>query len=848
MSEEKKISIGELETLLEEGSEDEGGRLNFQTIFAMLVLNWQWFLLSLIIFVCGALIYLRYTEPVYQVSARMLIKDQQRRRSNASQMLANVEDLGFLTNSSGIDNEMEVLQSRVLLRDVVKDLKIYTEYRREGRIRKSIAYNDHPFSVDLDPVHLDSLDSQLLEQVMSLHMKVWREGETFRVSGSSIVDGRQVPFEKSIKSMPASFATAIGTVTMTCDSLYEWGEDESYLVTLRPPMLVATQYLGRLQVAPTSKMTSIAQLTLTDQNYRRGMDVLNQLAICYNRQANADKNEVAMRTEQFINDRMSKINDELGSTESQIERFKQQNSVTSLADASQSVQLSNQYSARLSEANTQVQILDYLREYVNNPANDYQVIPSNIGLTDDGSTGLINSYNKAVQDRNRLLKAASEQAPQVQTMTATIDEMKRSIEVALLQARRTADMNRQSIQSQFAKFQGRVTAAPIQERFLTQVGRQQDVKSTLYMLLLQKREENSIALAATADNGKLIDEPLVEGQVSPKRSIILLVALVMGFLVPGGIIFLLSLFRYKVEGREDVIRLTDLPIIADVAVASDSVKDKAGIVVQANKNSQIDEIYRSMRTNIQFMLQGDQKVILFTSSTSGEGKTFNAANLAVSFALLGKKVILCGLDIRKPALGRLFGISDRSKGITPLLTLEKVTQEALNAQIVPSGINDNLDLLLAGTVPPNPTELLARANFDDIVGMLRQAYDYVIFDTAPVGLVTDTIQIGRQADLTVFVCRADYTPKSSFGLINTLAKDKKMPNPCVVLNGVDMSKRKYGYYYGYGRYGKYGRYGFGRYGYGKYGHYGYGSYGSYGSYGQYAESHYGDKNDDSIKK
>ena len=610
-------------------------------------------------------------------------------------------------------------------------------------------------------------------------------------------------------------------------------------------MLVATEYLSRLSIEPTSKLTSIAQLTLRDRNYRRAIDVLNQLNICYNRQANADKNEVALRTEEFINDRMAKINEELGSTESEIQRFKQQNAVTSLSDATQSVQMSNQFSARLSEANSQVQMLDFLREYVNNPKNKYQLIPSNVGMTDAASTSLINSYNQAVQDRNRLLKAASEKAPQVQTLTATIDELQSSIQTALMQARHSADINRQGIESQFSKFQGRVSAAPLQERVLNQAGRQQDVKSTIYMLLLQKREENSIALAATADNGKLIDEPLFQGMVSPKRMIILLAAVLLAFLVPGLCIWVISLFRYKVEGHEDVARLTDLPIIADVAVASDNVKNKAGIVVQANKNNQIDEIFRSMRTNIQFMLQGDQKVICFTSSTSGEGKTFNAANLAVSFALLGKKVVLCGLDIRKPALGRLFDIPDRFEGITQLLTLDKVTPQALKAQIKKSGVNENLDLLLAGPIPPNPTELLARDNFTEVVKLLREQYDYVIFDTAPVGLVTDTIQIGQQADITVFVCRADYTPKSNLGLLNTLAKEGKMPNPCVVLNGIDMSRRKYGYYYGYGRYGKYGRYGYGRYGYGRYG---YGNYGNYGNYGQYAESHYGNKDDDSIKK
>ena len=510
MSDEKKITLEELENLLEDESGSGNSGLNFQTIFAALVLNWQWFLLSLVICVCGALIYLRYAEPVYQVSARMLIKEQDR-RSNASQMLANVEDLGFLSNSSGIENEVEVLQSRILLRDVVKDLKVYTEYRREGRVHDAIEYQGQPVNVDLDPQHLDSLDYSLLEVTKWLKLRIWRDGKEYEVTGNTFENKEETSeFHHRIKSLPATFKTRLGTLTLTAAANKNWDEDKAYLVTIRPPMLVATQYLNQLTVAPTSKQTSIASLSLKDQNYRRGMDVLRQLAVCYNRQANADKNEVALRTEEFINERMSKISEELGSAESEIQRFKQQNSVTSLSDAAQSVQMSNEFSARLSEANSQVEMLDYMREYVNNPKNKYKIIPSNVGVTDNASTSLINSYNQAVQDRNRLLKAASEEAPQVRTLTATIDELQTSIQTALMQARRSADINRQGIQSQFSKFQGRVSAAPVQERVLNQVGRQQDVKSTLYMLLLQKREENSIALAATADNGKLIDEPSQE--------------------------------------------------------------------------------------------------------------------------------------------------------------------------------------------------------------------------------------------------------------------------------------------------------------------------------------------------
>ena len=531
---------------------------------------------------------------------------------------------------------------------------------------------------------------------------------------------------------------------------------------------------------------------------------------------------------------MEKIDSELGTTEGQLEDYKRRHNLTNLKlDATETLAQASQYSAKLAEAKSQIQLLDYLREYVDNPSNKYQIIPSNVGLADPSSTALINQYNQSVLDRNRMLRTASDIAPQVMTITSTLDELQRSIRVALLQARRSADIQRQSVESQYSIYQNRVASTPEQERILTQIGRQQEVKSGLYLMLLQKREENSISLAATADKGKLIDIPMYEGKVSPKGSIILLLALIIGFGLPLCIIYIIQLLRYKIEGHEDVESLTKLPIIADVAVASESAKDKAGIVVKENQNNQIDEIFRSMRTNIQFMLKENQKVIMFTSSTSGEGKTFNAANLAMSFALLGKKVILLGLDIRKPALGRLFNVSDRSRGVTQLLVRDNLNYTDISSQIQPSGINSNLDLMLAGPTPPNPAELLARENLNTIITELKAKYDYIILDTAPVGLVTDTLQIGKQADVTIIVCRADYTPKGAFELFNSLSAENKLPNMCIVLNGIDMSKKKYGYYYGYGRYGKYGRYG---------------RYGNYGGYGNYGNSHYSNKDDNSIKK
>lgn len=850
MQEEKKISLEALEDFVVRDQE-KSTLFSFSNLWTTIILNWQWFVLSLLICVLSAWLYLRYTAPVYQLSARILVKDDNSGRSSAAQVQSEMEDFGFLSNSKGIDNEVEVLRSRVLVRNVVKDLKLYTEYRSIGKVVKQLAYHSQPVNVDLDPARLDSLDKLLYTGTRSIRINLSCNNGIYLVRATlrkNEVDGHE--YVRYIKSLPASFNTEYGVLTFTSNAHVEKAMTEEYEITIVPPMLAATRYMSNLTVAPTSKTTSVAQLKLRDESIVRGMDFLRQLASCYNRQANADKNEIALRTEEFINDRISKINTELGNTEGALEDFKRRNAVTNLnVDASQNVQMSSEYSTRLSQANSQIQMLDYLREFVNNPANKNQIIPSNVGLTDGASTALIANYNQAVQDRNRLLKAASEQAPQVQTITATINELQTGIKTALLQARKSADISRQGIQSEYAKYQGRVSAAPVQERVLTQIGRQQDVKSGLYLMLLQKREENSIALAATADKGKLLDEPLFEGKVSPKSALIILLAAVFGILLPAFIMMLFNLFRYKIGGHDDVERLTQLNIVADVPVASESVKEAAGIVVKADRNHQIDEIFRSMRTNIQFMMKEGEKVILFTSSVPGEGKTFNAANLAVSFALLGKKVILCGLDIRKPALGRLFGVSDKKEGITTLLSHDAVsTFEELKKVIVPSGVNDNLDLLLAGPVPPNPTELLARGSFDRVMAFLREHYDYIILDTAPVGIVSDTLQISRAADLTVYVCRADYTPKSNFALLNGLAEEQKLPNPCVIINGIDMSKRKYGYYYGYGRYGKYGRYGYGKYGYGKYGYGKYGHYGTYGQYGRYANSHYGSSDDHSIKR
>ena len=847
MEETKNLELGSGQ------EQEEKSAIDFQLIYSTLILNWKWFVLSLIVCLGMGYLYLRYAKPQYQATAKLLIKDddQNKSRGMGNSMIQNAANLGFISNSNGIDNEIEILSAQDLATQAVIDMKCYVNYYHKGTFKDQLVYKEQEVNVDLDLAHLKKLNAPI-------KLKIEKDGNQYLVTGSYYIpvdafsfQKEPVKIEKTLASLPASINTRVGTLSFTKNGNFKLKDGECLKAIIVSPEMAASGYAKALAVSQTSKTTTIAELVLKDEDPQRSIDYLNTLIKVYNRQANEDKNEISYRTEQFINQRLEKINSELGSTEGQLESYKKRNNVVEMKlNATAAIANSDTYAQKLQEANTQVELLNELGKYMNEPGNKYQPIPSNVGLTDESSTELINEYNKIALNRNQMLHSASESSPTVTPLTAQLEDLTKSIKRAMRQAKLGMEIQRNSIAHQAAMYANQIGNSPEQERVLTQIGRQQEVKSGLYLMLLQKREENSISLAATADKGKVIDAPSLVGKVSPKSSIIMLIALVLGLAIPAAILFLIEFFKYKIEGHEDVLKLTQIPVIADIPVASDAAKKegKADIVVHQNVNNLMEEIFRGLRTNMQFMLKKDERVIMFTSSTSGEGKTFVASNVAISIALLGKKVIMVGLDIRKPRLAELFGISNHHIGITNLIVHDQNTWEDIQKQTIPSGVNNNLDLLMAGPVPPNPGELVTRKSLEETMDILKEHYDYIIIDTAPVGLVTDTLALGRIANATVYVCRADYTQKSSFGLINGLAYEKKMPNMSIVLNGVDLSKKKYGYYYGYGKYGKYGKYAsYGAYGK-QYGYGSYGSYGAYGSYGSYSNSHYGDKNDDSVKR
>ena len=800
---------------MEERKERTGAQseeqINIQEILFRYLIHWPWFVVSVIVCVALAWGYLRLTTPVYNVSATVLIKDE--KKGGGANMSSELEKMGmngFVSSSSNIENEIEVLTSRTLAREVVSSLGLFVTYMDEDKFPKRELYRTSPVLVSLTPQEADKLP-QTMEVGMSLHPS--------GVMDVQIKVGEK-EYRKRFEKLPAVLPTDEGTVAFftnndTLSSVRPESVTKERHITayINRPFSVAKGYAGSLSITPTSKATSVVTVSLKNSNTQRGKDYIDKLLEMYNVNANNEKNEVAQRTAEFIDERIGIISKELGSTERDLENFKRSAGITDLTSEAQIALTGNaEYEKKRVENQTQINLVMDLQRYLQ--GTEYEVLPSNVGLQDAGVSGAIDRYNEMVSERNRLLRTSTESNPAIVNLNASIRAMRGNIQTTLDATLKGLEITKTDLVREAGRYSRRISDAPTQERQFVSIARQQEIKSGLYLMLLQKREENAIVLAAIANNAKIIDEAQAEGApISPKRSTIYLAALIFGIGIPVGIIYLIGLTKFKIEGRADVEKLTSLPVIGDVPLADEKT---GSIAVFENQNNLMSETFRNVRTNLQFMLENGKNVILVTSTISGEGKSFISANLAISLSLLGKKVVIVGLDIRKPGLNTVFNIPKKDHGITQFLTNPAINLMDL---VQPSDINKNLYILPGGTVPPNPTELLARDGLEKAVETLKKNFDYVILDTAPIGMVTDTLLIGRVADLSVYVCRADYTRKAEFTLINELAENNKLPNLCIAINGLDFQKKKYGYYYGYGKYGKY--YGYGkRYGYG----YGYGEH------------------------
>ena len=784
-------------------------QVNIQELLFRYLIHWPWFVISIIICIACAWGYLRLTTPIYNISATVLIKDE--KKGGGASMSSDLEKMGlegFVSSSSNVDNEIEVLRSRSLAREVVNNLGLFVTYMDEDEFPSKELYHTSPVLVSLTHQEADKLPGR-----MEINMILQPTGAL----GVQITVGEK-EYRKQFDKLPAVFPTDEGTVaffanndTLSAVCPENITKERHITAFINRPFSVLKEYVNSLSIAPTSKTTSVVVISLENTNTRRGRDYINKLLEMYNINANNDKNEVAQKTAEFIDERIGIISKELGSTEQDLENFKRSAGITDLNSEAQIALTGNaEYEKKRVENQTQINLVMDLQRYMK--GNEYEVLPSNIGLQDAASAGAIDRYNQMLVERKRLLRTSTENNPTIINLDTSIRAMRTNVQATLDATLKGLQITKEDLAREASRYSRRINDAPTQERQFVSIARQQEIKSGLYLMLLQKREENAITLAATANNAKIIDEALADDNpISPKKTIVYLAALVLGVGLPVGVIYLIGLTKFKIEGRADVEKLTSLPVVGDIPLADEKT---GSIAVFENQNNLMSETFRNVRTNLQFMLENGKNVILVTSTISGEGKSFISANLAISLSLLGKKVVIVGLDIRKPGLNKVFNIPKKEHGITQYLTN---TTANLMDFVQPSDINKNLFILPGGTVPPNPTELLARGGLEKAIETLKANFDYVILDTAPVGMVTDTLLIGRVADLSVYVCRADYTHKAEFTLINELAENNKLPNLCIAVNGLDLNSRKYGYYYGYGKYGKY--YGYGkRYGYG----YGYG--------------------------
>ncbi len=767
-------------------------RIDAMALLFRYINHWYYFVGSLILVVGAMSLYVRTITPSYEVSTSVIIDNNEKSKGSGS--MVSLEKLGLYSATSSFDNEIEIFQSRTLVKNVVINSALYINYARRGLFRNEDLYQKSPINVWMTPEEASSLSGEA-----KLYIHFLPDGKISVVAKIRDKNGEIVEYTKSIDRLPSLLSTPQGTFNFSegiVENLDDWTPEDELIVSINSPVEVARGYSAALSVQSISKTTTIVDISFKTTVREKGVDFINKLVELYNKEANDYKNEVALKTSEFIGERILIINDELGSTEEELERFKKESKITDLKrDADVALTESNRYQQRIVENSTQIRLVQFLEDYADDPKSEFEVLPVNVGLEDVRLSQLISSYNEMLLERKRLLVTSSELNPMVVNLDASIASMRRNVLTTIASVYRGLLIRQSDIEREADVYAGRIGSTPAKERKLIGIARQQEIQSTLYLMLLQKREENALTLASTAKNARIFNEPLASvAPISPNKRMYMFVALLLGLSIPIMALYLKDLFSFKVESRADVEKITTVPILAEIPICLNPPKE-GSIVVQENNNDIMAESFRALRTNMLFMFKKKQRVAMVTSTSSGEGKSFISANLAVSLALMGKRVVIVGLDIRKFGLNRAFGISCKMKGMSNYLANPSINLLSL---IHPSKTIPNLSILTGGTIPPNPTELLSRDSLDKAISILRDHYDYIILDTAPIGVITDTQIIARVADISLYVCRANFSNKSDYSLINDLYYNNKIPNISTVVNDVDISRQSYGSRYGVG--------------------------------------------------
>lgn len=751
--------------------------INIRAEIEKYLIHWKWFVLGVFLAIVSAHLYLRYTTPLFKASAVILIKDD--KKSGGSAELAVFEDLGLGNTGQNIDNEIEIIKSRKIIGDVIKNLNLNISYFSKGRVIESELYHNSPLSIEFGKRNENFYKKDTIFFITNI------SESSFELLSSTEVSQGKFKFGDTISN-------GLGSFKLLKKSIKEKNSGTIKVVVSSLNKLIDA-YKNKVNVSPVNKKSSVVTLSLQSPVKLKAEHFLDSLVSSYNKDAVYDKNLVSQKTKIFIDDRIELVKKDFNNINLDLKNFKTTNEVTNIEAESQLVLNSiDNIRTRIIDANIQLTLVSSLyAELESSESNN--LLPSNLGLDDASIATSIYEYNKNIQAKNKLLRTASDLNPSVRSLNSRIEELKLSLIKSLRNSKKGIELTIVELDQEDKKIKAKISGIPVQELELGKIRLKQEITSGLYSYLLKKKEETDISLANTVANAKIIDKAYGNNiPVSPKKKIIYLAALLLGGVIPFVIIYLINLLDTKIHSKKELLNNISIPFIGSIP-SSDS---KERVVIKDDNRSSSAESFRLIRTNLDFILSNIKskcKTIFVTSTTSGEGKSFTSINIASSLAISGKKVLLIGMDLRAPKVTEYLKVPEK-KGVSNYILDKNLNIKDLIFQVdeLP-----NLDILSSGLVPPNPAELLMSKDIKDLFESLKNEYDYIVVDTAPINLVTDTMLIAKYADMFVYVVRANYLDKRMLEIPQSLYTEKRLPNMAVVLNDVNI-KRGYGYGFGYG--------------------------------------------------
>jgi tyrosine-protein kinase Etk/Wzc len=744
----------------------------FSQVITGYLAYWPVFLLSLLLAGGGAYLYLRYARVMYEANATLLIKDEKKGYTDTREM----ESLDMIGTKKIIENESEVLQSRTIIDNVVRKLRLYAPVSQEGKIKVETAYLSCP-------VLVEASDPDVMPMVKKVYLKYNKENGTVLLNNN---------FSCAINEW---VNTPYGRLRFIPNPRYRPSENtKPFYFDLTQTKYVTEGVLSRLKVEPVSKLSSVLSLSYKDDLPEKAEDVLNEIIFFYNEAAVAEKNILVKNTLASIEKRLAAVSADLDSIEKKIQKYKASNNAIELgAQGNLYLQNISSSSQKLGEVNVQLSVLDQLEGYVKNNENSTILAPASMGVTDASLTQLVDNLNKSQQEYERLKKTVAENNPILLSLKEQIDNIRPNILTNIQNQRKNLLLSKNNLSSTTGGYNSMLSVIPQKEKQLIEISRDQQIKSAIYSFLLQKREESELSYANTLSDSRTVSRAQSNRlPVSPKKMLIYAVAMFLGLAIPGGFITAKEMFNSKILYRKEIEELTEIPVIGEIAYN----KSDKHLVVEPGKRSFITEEFRKIRVSLLFLgIDSYHKKVLVTSSIPEEGKSFVAANLALSLALTGKKVVLVDMDLHNPSLSGIFGM-DNVAGVTDYLVNEKGIDELINR--VPE--YPNLSFITSGNLQPDASELLENGKVQDLIAYLEGIYDLVIIDTAPVVLITDAYMLSACCDATLYVVRHNYTPKLVVKRIDENNKVNPLKNPAIIFNGVKTRgffKNNYGYGYDY---------------------------------------------------